>query len=213
MSLHVKICGLSEETTLRAAIDAGADMVGFVHFPKSPRHVSLARAAELKKIVPVHVASVVVTVHPDDALIENIISTLAPTYLQLHGNESAARVADIRSRFPQQKLIHAIPVSSAADLGQTVHYESLVDMLMFDAKPPAGTTLPGGNGVAFDWNLLKGFETYLPWLLSGGLTPENVAEAIAQSGAKFVDVSSGVERAAGVKDADKIRAFIKAAKA
>lgn len=205
MHCHVKICGLSEEITLRAAIDAGADMIGFVHFPKSPRHVTLERAAELKKRVPAHVKTVVVTVNPDDRLVDDIVSIVHPDYIQLHGNESAIRVAEIQAKI---KVIKAVPVERPSDIT-----EMACDMLMFDAKPPKGAELPGGNGISFDWKMLKGFKTERPWILSGGLTPENVTEAIRLSGAKIVDVSSGVEREPGVKDPAKIEAFIKAARA
>lgn len=179
-------------------------MVGFVHFPKSPRHVSLEHAAELKKLLPAHVKSVVVTVNPDDVLVDNIIRIVKPDYIQLHGNETAMRIAEIHAKM---KVIKAIPITTPDDI-----VEMACDMLMFDAKPPTGAELPGGNGISFDWKILKGFQTMRPWMLSGGLTPENVAEAICQSGATIVDVSSGVEREPGVKDAGKIQAFIKAAR-
>ena len=215
MSYHVKICGLSEETTLRAAIDAGANMIGFVHFSKSPRHVSLARAAELKKLLPENVASVVVLVDADDALIDDIVRIINPTYLQLHGSETPTRIAEIRAKYPAQKLIKALAVSTKEELSAAAQYELLVDAFLFDAKPPTTnhqpiTALPGGNGVAFDWKILHGFNTTRPWLLSGGLTLENVQQAIRMSGAKMVDVSSGVESKASVKDAGKIKAFIEA---
>ncbi|MDX2073187.1 MAG: phosphoribosylanthranilate isomerase [Alphaproteobacteria bacterium] len=201
----VKICGLSEESTLRAAIDAGADMVGFVHFPKSPRHVSLARAAELKKLLPPNVKSVIVTVNPSDDLVNEILGIVNPDYIQLHGNETLDQIAQIHAK---TGIIKAIPVSTPDDI-----VEMACDMLMFDAKPPKEASLPGGNGIAFDWKILKGFQTMRPWMLSGGLTPENVQQAIRESGATFVDVSSGVENKPGVKDAGKIKAFIETAKA
>jgi phosphoribosylanthranilate isomerase len=213
MSYLVKICGISEEKGLRAAVDAGADFVGFVHFPKSPRHVTLARAAELSGLLPDNIASVVVLVDPDDALLKDIATIVSPKYLQLHGKETPARVADIRTQYPNQKLIKAISVSHESDIVDAHHYESFVDVLMFDTKAPEGAALPGGNGISFNWNILKGFKKNLPWMLSGGLTAENIAEAIRTSGAKMVDVSSGVESQPGVKDTGKIQQFIKAAKA
>ena len=215
--MHIKICGLSEETTLRAAIDAGADMIGFVHFPKSPRHVSLERAAELKKLLPVHIASVLVLVNPNDALLAEIAATVSPSYLQLHGNETPARIAEIRTKYPAQKLIKALAISTKDDVSAAKEFETLVDMLLFDATPPipnpqSPIPLPGGNGIAFDWKVLQGFQSKQPWLLSGGLTAENVQQALRESGAKMVDVSSGVESQPGIKDADKIKAFLTAAK-
>lgn len=208
MPCHVKICGISNEPTLHAAVNGGAHYIGFVHFPKSPRHVTLERAAELKALLPVNVSSVLVVVNPDDALLANISKTLAPDYLQLHGDESPERVSGIKKAYPSQKLIKAISVSGPQDLLKAASYEPYVDMLMFDAKAPAGSELPGGNGISFDWKILHGFKSLVPWMLSGGLTPENVAVAIQQSGAKIVDVSSGVESAPGKKDAARIQAFI-----
>jgi phosphoribosylanthranilate isomerase len=208
MSCQVKICGISEERSLQQAVNSGVHLIGFVHFTRSPRHISLDRAAELKALLPAHVGSVMVLVDPDDALLEAISKQVAPTYLQLHGKETPARVNEIRKRYPEQKIIKAIPVSEKADLAQANSYD--VDMLMFDAKPPKNATLPGGNGVAFDWKIMKAFASKKPWMLSGGLTPDNVAEAIRESGAKLVDVSSGVESAPGKKDPEKIRAFINA---
>jgi len=213
MPYPVKICGLSEEATLHAAVDAGAALVGFVHFLKSPRHVSLARAAKLTSLLPPSVLSVLVLVDPDDELLDEITATAPMDYLQLHGNETPARLADIRKRYTQQKIIKAIALTTPADLRLARAYEHFADMLLFDAKAPVESSIPGGNGITFDWTLLAGFQSPLPWLLSGGLTPENVAEAIKQSGAKMVDVSSGVEQKPGVKDAGKINAFIEAARA
>lgn len=211
MSCQVKICGLSEESTLQAAIDAGADFIGFVHFKKSPRHVELARAAELKKLIPAHIKSVVVTVDPDNTLIRDIVHTVNPDYIQLHGSETMVRMAEIHALHPKLKIIKAIPVATSADLEKIPQMRLISSIYMFDAKPPKGADLPGGNGVSFDWNILKDYRDPNPWMLSGGLTPENVQAAIRASGAKIVDVSSGVESAPGVKDAGKIKAFIKAA--
>lgn len=206
----IKICGLSEEATLRAAIDAGADMVGFVHFAKSPRHVEVEKISSLIAVnLPAQVDAVVVTVNPTDELITQIDALAVPRYLQLHGNESPERVKSIRENFPRLKLIKAIPVASGDDIAKAHAYAAHVDMLMFDAKPPANG-LPGGNGLSFDWALMKNREFAKPWLLSGGLNAENVKDAIRQSGAVGVDVSSGVESAPGKKDASLIAAFIAA---
>lgn len=204
----IKICGLSEEATLRAAIDAGANMVGFVHFAQSPRHVTLERASILKVLLPAAVKSVIVTVDPDDTLMDAITSIVSPDFVQLHGHETPARVADIRRRLPKQKLIKALPVASGDDIAKAHAFAAHVDMLMFDAKPPSSSGLPGGNGLSFDWALMKNRTFALPWILSGGLSAENVREAIQQSGATAVDVSSGVESSPGVKDAALIQQFI-----
>lgn len=213
MPCLIKICGLSEEGTLQVAINAGANFIGLVHFPKSPRHVSLARAAELKRLITAPVQSVMVLVDADDSLLRDVIATVSPDYIQLHGHEEPARVADIRTQFPVQKFIKAIAVRSGDDIATAHAFEPFVDMLLFDAKPPENAALPGGNGLSFDWALLKGRQFTVPWLLSGGLTPENVADAIHQTQPYGVDVSSGVERAAGVKDAALIQAFISSSRA
>ena len=208
----IKICGLSEESTLQVAIDAGANFIGLVHFPKSPRHLSLARAAELKRLIAAPVQSVMVLVDADDDLLRDVIATVSPDYIQLHGHETPSRVAEIRKQFPAQKFIKAIAVRSGDDIAAAHAFEPFVDMLLFDAKPAENATLPGGNGLSFDWALLKGRQFTVPWLLSGGLTPDNVADAIHQTQPYGVDVSSGVERAAGVKDVVLITTFISAAK-
>ena len=212
MSIKVKICGLSDEASVHAATRAGADFVGFVYFEKSRRHVSAARAGELKKLLPEHVKSVSVLVDPSDALLIDITKHFAPDYLQLHGSESAERVLHIKQQFAT-RIIKVVKVQNAADIEAVKGFEQIADMLMFDATAPKGADLPGGNGVAFDWSLLKEKTFTLPWFLSGGLTPQNVKAAIEASGASMVDVSSGVESAPGVKDAGKIESFIKAAKA
>lgn len=208
LPIQIKICGLSDEATLHAAVDAGANFVGFVHFPKSPRHVSLERAAALKALVPPHVKTVMVMVDPPDELVDQVMQMVAPDYIQLHGSEDLEALERIRTRHPLVKTMKAIPVASVDDL-----VELLADILLFDTKPPKGAVLPGGNGVAFDWSIMRHYQGENPWMLSGGLTPENVAEAIATSGASMVDVSSGVESAPGKKSIEKIRAFIKAARA
>lgn len=212
MAIHVKICGLRDPQSVQSAIDAQADYVGFVHYAASPRHITFQDAAQLKSLLPASVLSVCVLVDPDDGLIEQASSVLKPAFFQLHGKESPQRVQAIRSRFPDIRLIKAISVRSAQDLAAASAYYDCCDMLMFDAKAPEGAALPGGNGLSFDWTLLKGQKFGLPWMLSGGLTCDNVAHAIDQTGAIIVDVSSGVEQKAGVKDAALIHAFVKAAK-
>ena len=212
MSTSVKICGLSTPETLAAALDAEADMVGFVFFAKSPRHVSLEQAKALAARARNRAEIVALTVDPDDATLAAIVGATEPDYLQLHGAESPERVAEIQRKFGVS-AIKAIGVAEAGDFAKADAYRSAADALLIDAKPPKGAVLPGGNGVALDWRLARDFHPRKPWLLSGGLDAGNVAEAIRQSFARSVDVSSGVESAPGVKDVDKIRAFIAAARA
>lgn len=205
---RVKICGLRDADAVRAAIDAGADFLGFVFYPKSPRNISPGDAAKLKALVPAQVKTVAVTVDADDALLDSIIDHLSPDYIQLHGGETPDRARAIRGKYGVG-IIKAIAVQSAEDITGAKAYEGCADMLLFDAKP---ATLPGGNGIAFDWALLADAKFSIPWILSGGLTPQNVHNAIAQTGASLVDVSSGVEATPGVKDAALIHAFIKTSK-
>ena len=207
MSLTVKICGLSTEETLDAALASGAEMIGFNFFPKSPRFVTPARAAELARQVAGRAGIVAVTVDMDDAALAEIVEALSPDALQLHGAETPERVAAVRKRFGRE-VIKALPVATADDLAATDAYMAVADRLLLDAKPPKDATRPGGLGVPFDWSLLAGFDPDIPWLLSGGLRPGNVAEALLLTGAPGVDVSSGVESAPGRKEADLIRAFI-----
>lgn len=211
MSVKVKICGLKTPEMLEAAIAAGADMAGFVFFEKSPRHLSLEAARDLGGQARGRIEIVALTVDAGDAAIEAIVAALRPDALQLHGRETPERIADIRRRFglPAMK---AYGVSTPVDIAGAFHDGAGADRLLFDAKPPADAPLPGGNGVSFDWRLLRGLPLSKPWLLSGGLTADNVAQAIAESGAPGVDVSSGVESAPGVKDAAKIAAFVAAAR-
>ncbi|MEJ0096756.1 MAG: phosphoribosylanthranilate isomerase [Bauldia sp.] len=211
MDLTVKICGLSTEATLGAALDAGADMVGFVFFAKSPRFVSVAAAAALAAKARGHAEIAALTVDMDDARLAEIVEAVRPDWLQLHGGETPERVAAIKARFGIRTM-KAIGVSTAGDLAVAPRYAAVADRLLLDAKPPKGAALPGGNGAPFDWSLLRGFDAGVPYLLSGGLSPANVGEAIAVTGAPGVDVSSGVETAPGVKDAGLIRAFIRNAR-
>jgi phosphoribosylanthranilate isomerase len=207
----VKICGLSTQPAIQSAIDFGADYVGFVHFPRSPRHIGFEQAASLKALLPESIKSVTVLVDPDDATLAQATSILAPDYIQLHGKETPQRVQDIRQRFGT-KIIKAFSVRHDDDISQSRNFYTVCDMLMFDAKAPETALLPGGNGLSFDWALLKDRSFPLPWFLSGGLNVDNVAAAIGQTGATLVDVSSGIERAPGVKDSALIEQFIKAAR-
>ena len=211
MSLAVKICGLSKRDTLEVALDAGADMVGFVFFEASPRHVGLGTARELGRQVSGRAVKVALTVNADDATLENCIEALQPGLLQLHGSESVARVRDIKQKFGLP-VMKAIPVGTAADLAGLSGYAAVSDRILFDARAPKDATRPGGLGVPFDWHLLENIQLDVPFMVSGGLTIGNVAEAIRVTHAGGVDISSGVESAPGVKDPDMIRAFIRAAR-
>src|SRR5215468_8441819 len=212
MSLLVKICGLSTRETLEVALDAGADMVGFVFFPPSPRHLSLEAGRDLGRQVRRRALKVALTVDADDATLDNIIDALSPDVLQLHGKESVARVRDIKQRFGRP-VMKAVPVETPADLGGLPGYAEVADRILFDARPPKGATRPGGLGLPFDWHLLENLDLKLPFMVSGGLSAGNVAEALRITRAGGVDVSSGVERAPGVKDIDMIREFVRAARA
>jgi phosphoribosylanthranilate isomerase len=212
MSLIVKICGLSTPEALEAALAAGADMVGFVFFPPSPRHVSLERARALGRQVRGRAKKVALSVDADDALLANAIDTLQPDLLQFHGKETVARLRDIKQKFGLP-VMKAIAVETAADLAALPGYADVADRILFDARPPKGATRPGGLGAAFDWHLLGKLDLKLPFMVSGGLTAANVAEAVRVTGARGVDVSSGVERAPGVKDPEMIRTFVSAVRA
>jgi phosphoribosylanthranilate isomerase len=212
MSLLVKICGLSTRETLDVALGSGADMVGFVFFPPSPRHISLETARELGKQAKGRALKVALTVDADDATLDNIVETLRPDILQLHGKETTARLRDIRAKFGLQ-LMKVLPVETLADLAPLAGYADVADRILFDARAPKGATRPGGLGAVFDWHLLENLDLKLPFMVSGGLNPDNVAEAVRVTGAGGVDVSSGVERSPGVKDPGMIRDFIRAARA
>ncbi|HEX6860245.1 MAG TPA: phosphoribosylanthranilate isomerase [Caulobacteraceae bacterium] len=210
MSVIAKICGLSTPETVRAAVDGRAGYVGFMFFDKSPRNVSPDAAARLAP--PARAAGVkvvAVTVDPSDALLETLRATLEPDVIQLHGKETPTRVREVREK-TGAGIIKVVSVASAADLDAAAVYEPLADHLMFDTKAPEGAERPGGLGVRFDGGLLSGRRFARPWFLAGGLDPWNVAEAIAASGAPMVDVSSGVERGAGLKDPGLISAFLDA---
>jgi phosphoribosylanthranilate isomerase len=212
MSLIVKICGLSTEETLDAALAAGADMVGFVFFARSPRFVSLEKAAALAHRARGKAAIVALSVDMHDAGLTSLIDAVHPDWLQLHGAEPPARVADVRQRFGLP-VMKAIGVGSSGDLAAAKSYAAVADRLLLDARPPKDADRPGGNGRRFDWSIAAGFAPGIPYLLSGGLSPMNVAEAIAVTGAPGVDVSSGVETAPGKKDPALIRAFVANARA
>jgi phosphoribosylanthranilate isomerase len=210
MDVEVKICGITDDEAMDAAIEAGADYLGLVFFDKSPRALSPERAAELTQFIE-GIGMVGLFVDPDDALLDAVLSQVRLDLLQFHGSESPGRLEQIRLDFALP-VMKVIPIANAADLAAAEPYLGIADRLLFDAKPPKDAALPGGNALSFDWSILKGYRSPLPWMLAGGLNPANVAEAITLTGAPAVDVSSGVESAPGVKDADKIRAFIAAAK-
>ena len=207
---QVKICGLNELAHVQTAIDAGARYLGFVFFPKSPRSVTPQKAAELMQEVPAGIAKVGLFVNPEDDLLLSTLAVAPLDVIQLHGSETPERVAEVKA-LTNLPVMKAVGIASPEDLPALLDYGLVADMLLVDAKAPKDAVLPGGNGLAFDWRLLVGRKWLRPWLLAGGLTPDNVAEAIRLTGASGVDVSSGVETGPGHKDADKIRAFIRAA--
>jgi len=209
--IRVKICGLTEPAGLAAAVAAGAGYLGFVFFPPSPRNLGLGAARDLALEVPPGVARVALTVDATDAELESILDAVPIDMLQLHGAEDPARVAEVRTRFGLP-VMKAVGIADAADLPRLDAFAGVADQLLVDARPPRGATLPGGNGLAFDWRLIAGRRWPVPWMLAGGLTPENVAEAIRLTGARQVDVSSGVESAPGLKDPARIAAFCAASR-
>lgn len=208
--IRVKICGLRTAADMAAVVAAGAAYAGFVFFPKSPRHLTTDQARLLAFAAPPGLAKVALTVNADDAQLDAICDAVPLDMLQLHGTESPERVAQVRARYGLP-VMKAVGVADEADLAALIEYSLAADQILIDAKPPKGADLPGGNGLAFDWRLLVGRKWLRPWMLAGGLTPENVADAIRLTGARQVDVSSGVETAPGVKDAGLMAAFVKAA--
>ena len=208
--VRVKICGLRTVADVEATARAGAAYAGFVFFPKSPRHLEVPQARALALAAPLGLAKVALTVDADDATLDAILDQVPLDMLQLHGHESPARVAEVRARYGLP-VMKAVGVADASDLPVIMEYSLVADQILIDAKPPRGADLPGGNGLAFDWRLLVGRKWLRPWMLAGGLTPNNVAEAIRLTGARQVDVSSGVETAPGVKDHARIAAFVAAA--
>ena len=210
-NLHVKFCGLRSTQDIAAAAAAGARYVGFVFFEKSPRHVTIDQAAELAIEVPMGLCKVALTVNADDAFLDALTSAVPIDMLQLHGKETPERVAEVKARYGLP-VMKAVGVADADDLPQIDAYMAVADQILIDAKPPKGAALPGGNGLSFDWRLIADRTWDKPWMLAGGLTPDNVAQAARMTGAWQVDVSSGVESAPGVKDAGLIAAFGNAAK-
>jgi len=212
MSVLIKICGLSTPDALDAALDAGADMVGFVFFEPSPRHLGLGAARTLGERVRGRAKKVALTVDASDDELARLIEALAPDLLQLHGRETPERVVVVRTRFGLP-VMKALPIARREDLAPIRIYDKLVDRILFDARAPREATRPGGLGQPFDWHLLENLDQNLSFMLSGGLDAANAAEALEITRAPAVDVSSGVERAPGVKDPDKIRVFIRAVRA
>jgi phosphoribosylanthranilate isomerase len=212
--VEIKICGLSTRESVAAAVAGGATHIGFIFYPPSPRAVSPETAGEIASAAPESVARVAVFVDPSDAEIDRVIAALSPSILQLHGKETPDRVAEVKRRFGLA-VMKAIRVSTREDIQAAMAFDGIADSLLFDAKPPKNAVgmLPGGNGLAFDWTLLAGFQGATPWFLSGGLDLENVAQALSISGARAVDVSSGVEDRPGVKNPARIGAFLRAVEA
>lgn len=204
--IRIKICGLKEPRHVTAAVAAGATYLGFNFFPKSPRFVSHETAKALASDVPPGIARVALTVNASTAELDRIVDVVGPDMLQLHGDESPDCVGEIRARYGLP-VIKAVGVAGAADLPALLEYGRIADQVLVDAKAPKGSAIPGGNGLPFDWRLIVGRRWPVPWLLAGGLTPENVADAIALTGARQVDVSSGVESAPGEKSVALIKAF------
>ena len=211
MPLLVKICGLKTPDALDVALEAGADMVGFVFFPPSPRNLGVEAARALGEQVKGRARKVALSVDANDAQLDRIVEALKPDMMQLHGRESPERVAAVRSRF-RLPVMKALPIETRTDLSPIHLYAKVADWLLFDARAPREATRPGGLGKIFDWSLLENIALGVPFMLSGGLDAGNVAEALRITGAPAVDVSSGVERAPGEKDPDKIRAFVRAAR-
>lgn len=212
MPTRVKICGIKTAEAMSVALAAGADDVGLVLFPPSPRNVGLKEARQLADQARGRARVVVLTVDADDVLLADIVEVVKPELLQLHGNETPDRVSEIRQRYGIP-VMKAIKVATAADAAEALAYTRVADLVLFDARPPKDADRPGGHGAVFDWRALDGVKDKVRYMLSGGLTPENVAEAIRATGAGAVDVSSGVESAPGVKDPARIRAFVTAARA
>lgn len=210
MTVRVKICGLRTAADMAAVAASGAAYAGFNFFPKSPRYVTPETARELALIAPPGLAKVALVVDADDAMLDALVALVPLDMLQLHGTETPRRVAELRVRHGLP-VMKAVGVAAAGNLPALSAYEAVADQILVDAKAPKGAVLPGGNGIPFDWRLIAGRAWTRPWMLAGGLTPANVAEAVRLTGARQVDVASGVETAPGVKDAVLIRAFVAAA--
>lgn len=208
--MKVKICGLMTPGDVEATVQAGASYVGFVFFPPSPRHLEIAAASALADLVPRGVTKVALTVNADDALLDEITSNVAIDMLQLHGSEPPARVSEVKTR-TGLPVMKAVGVARPEDLPKIAEYEGVADQILIDAKPSKDATRPGGNGLAFDWTLIADRSWDIPWMLAGGLTPDNLADAVRLTGAGQLDASSSLESAPGVKDPAKIAAFLSAA--
>lgn len=211
-NISVKICGITSPLAMEQAAEAGARYTGLVFFEKSPRNVTIEQARAIALAAPIGVAKVALTVNADDAFLESMLGKVAIDMIQLHGKETPERVADVKAKFGLP-VMKAIGVATQDDLAQLEVYAKVADQILVDAKPPKGADLPGGNGLAFDWNLLAGRRWTLPWMLAGGLTPQTAKLAIDMTGARQLDVSSGVETSPGVKDVAKMRDFVQAAQA
>ena len=210
--VSVKICGLATVDDVRACADAGANYMGLVFFEKSPRNITLPAARKLALAAPLGLAKVALVVNPSDAELDAITGTVPLDMLQLHGRETPERVAEVKARYGLP-VMKAVGIADGDDLPKLESYFGVADQILVDAKPPKGGELPGGNGLSFDWRLLAGRRWPCPWMLAGGLTPENVAEAVKMTGAKQVDVSSGVEDAPGQKNAELIQKFVQSSRA
>lgn len=211
MTAEAKICGIKTREALTAALDGGADYVGFVFFAPSPRHLDIATARSLADEARGKARIVALTVDADDVALDEIASAIAPDFFQLHGSETPERVADVKAKFGR-KIIKALPVRTSKDASAARTYTKVADLILFDAKAPTGATRPGGHGQVFDWTLLDAVSRDMPFMLSGGLTPDNVEEAMRATRPQAVDVSSGVETSPGVKDVELIRRFLQAVK-
>lgn len=212
MSLDIKICGLRTEETLLAALAGGASHVGFIFFPKSPRYVEPERAGELRKLASGRAGAVTVTVDADDAFLDRIVTAVQPDMLQLHGKETPERAAELKARY-RLPIMKALAISEAADLEKLKPFLGIADRFLFDAKPPNGSELPGGNGVSFNWHILSNLDASVDYMLSGGLNAGNIGDALHLANPPGIDISSGVERAPGVKDVALIEEFFRAIRA
>jgi phosphoribosylanthranilate isomerase len=210
--LDIKICGLKTPEAIAAALDGGASHVGFIFFPKSPRNIAPAEAGALRRAARGRAQAVAVTVDADDAALEAIVAALSPDMIQLHGKETPERVAEVKARYGLP-VMKAFSVSGAEDLGRIAPYRGAADRFLFDARPPAGSELPGGNGVSFDWSLLAALDPDVDYMLSGGLSAANVGDALSRANPPGLDISSGVESAPGVKDVGLIEQFFNAVRA
>ncbi|APY13839.1 phosphoribosylanthranilate isomerase [Brucella sp. 10RB9214] len=209
MALDIKICGLKTPEAVAAALDGGATHIGFIFFPKSPRHITPDAAARLRAAATGRAVAVAVTVDADDETLDEIVKTVRPDMLQLHGGETPERVRFLKARY-NLPVMKAFSIREAGDLEAIAPYRGIADRFLFDAKPPKGSELPGGNGISFDWNLLAALDADIDYMLSGGLNADNIAEALLKTGAPGIDISSGVECAPGEKDVRLIENFFQA---